>query len=532
MGIRTYQLNVIIEARRLLVVAKQSERRVLIVSPTGSGKTVTAAEMIQNAIAKGTECLFLAHRTELIGQTSEKLDALGIDHGIIQSDNPRRKEWLKIQVASVATLVNRIKHPNKWKPNPRLIFIDEAHRARAKSYHDIIDAFPDAAVIGFTATPWRSDGKGLGEMFYHLAVAAKPSELLRDGWLVPCDGFSFMSPDLSKMSRSSTGDFKEVEASQSMKGILLSGAPVQDYIKHSMGKRGIYFLPDVEQSKMQAQQFRDAGVPALHLDAYATDSERSAALGALKSGEIKVLCNVGLYIEGLDVPSIEVVGLCAPTASVSRAMQMVGRGMRNCCLDCHNSGVNIVTDAVCPQCGSANLKKLCRIHDHARVLAMHGLPDEDRDYSLDADTKGSALSPRSCLKCLRISPAGSKCCRGCGVEFPVSQRARDAVEMMYVDATLVDLATLRRIRDQASRATMTERAAEYLRLEVRAKATGMTQKWVSDMFRAQFGVRPSFSAALLRATRPGSEPWLTEDIVQGNIEQMKQEILQTVGTLD
>jgi len=132
------------------------------VSPTGSGKTVMGTEIVKGAIARRKSVLFLAHRREIIAQTSQKLHKYGLRHGIIQAGfDPRPME--PVQVASVATLFLRgVKSDAMAMPPADLIVIDEAHHAPANSYQKIVAAYPDAEILGLTATPCRGDGRGLG----------------------------------------------------------------------------------------------------------------------------------------------------------------------------------------------------------------------------------------------------------------------------------------------------------------------------------------------------------------------------------
>ena len=173
-ALRPYRARALDELRALL---REKIRRIVLVSPTGSGKTQCASEMIASAVAKGGRVVFLAHRRELIWQCSKRLDGEGVGHGILMADNPRFKPEAQVQVASIQTLARRL---DKLPP-ATLVIIDEARHARSKTYACVLDRYPAAAVIGLDATPWRADGKGLKEIFDASVVAATSARVDRAG---------------------------------------------------------------------------------------------------------------------------------------------------------------------------------------------------------------------------------------------------------------------------------------------------------------------------------------------------------------
>ena len=169
-ALRPYQLRAVDEARAKLAAG---HRRIVVVAPTGAGKSVIAAHIAAKAGAKGKRLLFLAHRLELVEQLSAKLDAFGLNHGIIQGNHWRRMPRLPVQVASVPTLSRR-----EVLPPADLLVVDECHHVPSESFRKVVEAYPNAAVLGFTATPYRLDGQGLGEWFDDMVVVAQIHELI------------------------------------------------------------------------------------------------------------------------------------------------------------------------------------------------------------------------------------------------------------------------------------------------------------------------------------------------------------------
>jgi DNA repair protein RadD len=186
--LRPYQQRVIDRVGAEIAVGR---RRLLLVAPTGSGKSVIAAAVVADAVGCQKRVLFLSHRRELIQQTSAKLHAAGVDHGVIQAGFPTRPGE-GVQVASISTLHARAVRTNKMElPAADLFVIDEAHHCRARTYRRLIEAYPSAIILGLTATPCRGDGRGLGNMFETIVECPPVAELIAGGFLCPP---AFMRP--------------------------------------------------------------------------------------------------------------------------------------------------------------------------------------------------------------------------------------------------------------------------------------------------------------------------------------------------
>lgn len=358
MELRPYQVEAVEAARQQF---RAGRKRVLITMPTGGGKTVVAAHIISSAEQKGSGVLFLAHRRELIEQTVDKLVRFGVRPGVIMG-GVRPRPDARVQVASIQALGKRLDSIG----DVDVLFVDEAHHVTKDNlYSRALSIFPSAAVIGLTATPWRLDGAGLGDVFDGHVLACTPRQLREQGFLVPVGGFMY-APVETKAVRLKNGDYDAKQLEQASMNAKLFGSIIGEWKAHAGGARTVLFACTIRHSQALAEAFRAAGVAAEHLDGETPLELRSAILARLKSGATRVLCNVNVATEGWDCPELECVILARPTLSTSLALQMYGRGLR-------------------PHPGKA----MCRIHDHARVLATHGHPYADRDYSPEKTAKAS-----------------------------------------------------------------------------------------------------------------------------------------------
>ena len=225
--LRPYQVAVIAAFVRLVAAGV---KRIILVAPTGSGKTLIAGSIIKAAVAAWRTVLVLSHRREITAQTSRKLHDLGIAHGIIQAGfSPRPLE--RVQVASVQTLSQRaIRTETISLPPASVLVIDECHHCPAETYQQIIAAYPDATLLGLTATPCRGDGRGLGGVFQSMIECPQVAELIEQGYLVRGRYYAPVDPDL-KGVRTRGGDYVEAQLAERMDVPKLIGGIVEHWLR-------------------------------------------------------------------------------------------------------------------------------------------------------------------------------------------------------------------------------------------------------------------------------------------------------------
>lgn len=395
--LRDYQLDIL---QRVAALMRQGVRRVLIQLPTGGGKTVMAGQALLSAQQSGFAGQFIVHRKELIDQTSESFDRMDLPHGFIAAGRPLDLH-AATTLAGVQTLANRL---DLVLP-PNLVIVDEAHHAGAGTWERVLAAYPDAFILGLTATPERLDGRGLNEHFDALVIGPSVAELIERGFLSPYDYYAPSRPDLTGL-HTTGGDFNRGEVAGLMDRAELIGDVVEHYQRLAPGQQGIVFAAGREHSRNLAEAFLAAGVRAAHVDGAMPDRERKRIDGAFRAGEIDVMTNVDLFGEGYDVPGIVYCGMARPTKSLSLFMQQAGRALR-----------------------TAPGKTRAIICDHASNAFTHGLPDDDREWSLEgraarkrAACNDDAEPVRQCMTCYRVYPSSEKSCPGCGATATATPR--------------------------------------------------------------------------------------------------------------
>jgi DNA repair protein RadD len=322
--LRPYQVDIINECRRKLA---DGIFRICIVAPTGSGKTIVFSEIVRSAVEREKRALILAHTREIVRQTSNKLQAVDVPHGIIMVTETVR-QYEPVQVASIQTFWTRIMRTKRMEaPLADLITVDECHHIRANTWRKIIESYPGVPLIGLTATPCRSDGRGLGSSFDELVECPQVAELIEQKYLVGTRTYAPTELDLQGV-RTQNGDYVVSELAARIDTNPLVGDIISHWFKYANGHKTIVFAVNVAHSRHIADEFVKAGVKAEHLDGSTPKAVRDAILGRLESGETTIVVNCQVLTEGYDLPAIGALVLARPTKQMGLYRQMVGRGLR------------------------------------------------------------------------------------------------------------------------------------------------------------------------------------------------------------
>ncbi len=414
-------------------------RRLLAQLPTGGGKTVLVAAIAHQFTRRGEKVLFLAHREELLLQAKEKLEAVtGCPTGLIKAGYPTEPEHL-IQIASVQSLVRR----QHWF-EAGLVVVDEAHHSPSNTYTQLLERYPNAYILGVTATPARSDGQGFTSQYDELILGRSVRELIEAGYL--CSFKLFAAKNRIKASgvKVTAGDYNQRELAKLVNTSLTLGDVVGTWQRHALGRRTVVFCVDVACSKAVADAYCQASYAAEHIDGETSDAERQAILSRFRSGETLILTNCSLFSEGVDVPGIQAVQCLRPTRSIVLYLQQVGRGLR-------------------PDPDKDHLVIL----DHTENWIYHGLPDEDREWSLEPISLGRdswAIECPDCQHCFRSQPQEQKqliaTCPNCGttiqleepgegvpIERVIEHDEQATLEEIDLEANPVVMAFLQRLKE-------------------------------------------------------------------------------------
>lgn len=473
-GLRGYQ------EKALAAADASPAQRVVLVSPTGSGKSVMGREWVRRQVVAGKRVLMVAHRIELLTQFARHLESAGISSSVIAPGFPS-DPYAPVQCASLDTLVARGEVPRADS-----VLWDECHHSAAETWAPVVtQALHSAKVLGLTATPQRSDGKPLGDIFGDMVVAARYSELIASGHIVRCKVFR---PDTYLGSDQAQN-------------------PVEAYERHGAGARGFVFCRSVKDASELAERFTASGVRAANIDGKMSGAKRDEILARFKRGELRLITNVFVLTEGFDVPDATVCILARGAGHSGAYLQMVGRVLR-------------------PSPG----KDAAIFIDLPGASHEHGLPTADREYSLSGRAiKTTGESLRVCPECGCTCPSAVRACIECGVVFPRREYKGPKIwnmELMEYFENVGELHTapkpLKRLEwerlvevcerrsfgigfavqefekifqerpDEFAKALPEEmRVAELRRLRQIQQTKGLKDGWISHAYRGTFGAFPS-----------------------------------------
>jgi DNA repair protein RadD len=502
--LRDYQIDIIDQVKKFDAP--------LIPLPTGGGKTVIAAAIIKESVDAGKRALFVVHRRELVVQASAKLLDNGVDHAILMGAESSEYLGQRCIVASIQTLYARaFRNRTITRPPADIIIFDEAHHCRARTYIEIRKAYPNAKIIGLTATPARGDGRGLGgDLFSDLVTVPTYRQLIDRQYLVPPTVYAPVRPDLRGVRTLDTGDYSPCELETRMNTNALVGGIVENWFKLGENRPTLVFTSGVNHSEHLKREFQAAGVEAEHIDANTRLEERKSIIAGFRVGTVKVLCNCMIFTEGFDEPSASCLILARPTKLLTMYRQMVGRVLRP-----H------------PQSGKLD----ARILDHSGAVYRHGYPDDEIEWTLSPDESALNRSEAAravgghkrelikCPKCAAVRLEGEGC-RGCGWKPETKPRY-----LQVADGELGKVA-----RDRSVHALSPDEFAFYCELlaildEKRLRNPSISDKWVLAKFRSKFGHWPSYGwrAAKPLIPTPATRAWLrSQDIAFAKAKQVQR----------
>lgn len=337
--------------------------------PTGTGKTRLFTSIIRDISIWGLRhninyrILIIAHRSELIEQSSRSLDKYRIKHGVLAGTMKDKRDLTQaIQVASIQTITHPANQCMIDDLKFDFIIIDEAHHAVANSYQKLWEYCPDAKKLGVTATPWRMNNSGFAQIFDVYIPSMSIKDFIQKGWLATYQYYSIpTSSELVKSIESIRefdieGDYKNSALVEVCDTSKIRAQLYDSYEKNVLGKKGIIYSISREHSEHICLQYRSRGVAIENIDSKTPAKVREKVIQAFRNGEIDIIVNVDIFSEGFDCPDIEFIQLTRPTKSLVKYIQQVGRGLRK------------------------NGDKKCVILDNVGMYSRFGLPDEERDW--------------------------------------------------------------------------------------------------------------------------------------------------------
>ena len=443
----------------------------LLVLPTGGGKTIIFSYIAFSSVQRGKKVLILVHRIELLRQTQSKLQAFGLRVGLI-SPKYTPDYGAPVQVAMVQTMVKRL---GKY-PEFDLIVTDECHHVSATTYMSVIGNYSKAYQLGVTATPIRSDGKGLGKghggIFDTMVLGPSTRELMDMGFLVEPE--IYIPPtelDMRGVKRS-MGDFNKKETAARVDKRGITGNALDHYHQLSWQDPAVVFCVNVDHAKHVAQEARDMGLRAYSVDGSMEDRDRNRILSGLGDGSVHMVTSCDVISEGTDIPAIACGISLRPTQSTGLHLQQIGRCLR-------------------PSPGKSKAIWLDHVGNCAQIIngdmtVVHGFPDDDREWSLEGLVKAKRETEKVeritlCVSCyLAFKPTLAECPH-CGAPRKVKPRP----EIKVSAGELVKLDKTTKLAAQKKRNAETGKARTLEDLEALAEARGYKKGWAKHIFESR-----------------------------------------------
>lgn len=417
-----------------------------------TGKTVVMAEIARRTTNNGKRVMFLIHRKEVLQQAVKTFNKQGVNRNLLTA-------------GMVQTLTRRVDK----LPIPDVILVDEAHHALAKSYQRILNRFPKAIVLLFTATPHRTGRTQLDQIADDIIVGQSIHELTDKGFLAP---FRYFQPpgdfDSKLLKRGSTGDFTNDSMQQAM-NTKIFGHIVKQYKRIAPGMQAVVYTYSIDSAIKIAAEFNSEGISAVEVDGTTSKEKRDLAVRKFREQEIKILVNVNLFTEGVDLPNVDCVIMARPTASLALYLQFSMR-----CLN--------------PRPG-----KTAIIIDHANNFKSFGYPDDDRDWkkaiisgkqkskTLLKDPGMSIVTCDYCFAVVKASEVKDGKCPICGKPIKVHE-AKPISDVDLVEATKARKQLVKKIlHDNVYQNVINKKVGELrtmAELQAYAKIHGYKNGWV------------------------------------------------------
>ena len=441
----------------LIKAVKKGKKRIVLQAPCGFGKTIVIKKIIEGSAEKGKKVLFLAPRKELIGQCSEKLNSVGVIHGVLNEPS-KANPSASVQLTCWQTLKN--KDPSKWIPD--IIIYDECHGSVSEKCIEVMLRYPNAYIFGFTATPYRDDERGLADLYEELILSCQTSDLINEGYLIQPKYYSINNT--IEASTAISFDSNEEELSTDDADVLIGADVVRNFKNICPNAKTCVFCPSIEKAEEVAEKFRKAGFTARSVDAKTPKKKREKILEDFAASKFQIICNALLLKEGWDCPDLECVIFLRNVKSRIVYRQGAGRCMR------------LRKDGKPKQ---AYILDFFKCHEYFGCY-----PWDDEEYTLEGgyeptaknkNEENSDIKPLICRECGFITDTSFDNCPDCGASL-------EKLKKIIAEA-VKDLKEITEI-------TVDDKQKEYNRLAAICMDKNFSPKWVGVQYKKKFNVYP------------------------------------------